>query len=250
MIVDLRGRRALVTGAGRGLGRAIAAALAAAGADLVLTYHRSAAGAEEAAAAARARGRDATCAALDVSDAVAVEALFERLRGAGSGLDILVNNAGIVRDRLVAAMSVDDWDRVQAVDLRGAFLCTRAVLPLMLPAGRGKIVNVASVVALRGGRGQANYAAAKAGLVALTRATALELAGKGIQVNAVLPGVVATAMSERVRRAAGDALLAAIPSGRFTTPEDVAALVVFLASPHADAITGQAVAVDGGLSVA
>jgi len=250
MRIDLSGRTALVTGASRGIGRAIARALAEAGADVMINYARSAAAAEELAAELVALGRRAEAVAADVADAAAVEAMFARLAANWGSLDILVNNAGVIRDNLVGGMDVADWDRVQSVNLRGAFLCTRAAAALMIPRHAGKIVNVASVSALRGGRGQTNYAAAKGGLLAFTRACAVELAPKGIQVNAVVPGMIATDMSARVRQRAGERLLQSIPAGRFGEPADVAPLAVFLASPAAGYITGQAVGVDGGMTVA
>ncbi|HBZ53782.1 MAG TPA: beta-ketoacyl-ACP reductase, partial [Syntrophobacteraceae bacterium] len=179
-----------------------------------------------------------------------IEALFRYLGETFAGLDILVNNAGIIKDQLVPAMSLSDWDKVVNLNLRGAFLATRLAVERMLPRHAGKIINIASVSAIQGGRGQANYAAAKGGLVAFTRACAVELAPKGIQVNAVLPGMIVTDMSSRVRKRAGTELLQRIPIGRFGNPEDIAHLVVFLASPHADYLTGQAIAVDGGMSIA
>lgn len=250
MTIDLTGKRALVTGGSRGIGRACAEALGRAGADVLVTYHRAAAAANEAVAALAALGRDARCARVDVASAGDVEALFEEVRRAWGRLDILVNNAGVIADALVAVTEPAEFERVVAVDLTGAFLCTRAAVPLMLPQHAGKIVNVSSVAALRGGRGQANYAAAKAGLLGLTRACAAELAPKGIQVNAVVPGMIATEMSARARKRGGEALLAAIPAGRFGEPGDVAAAVAFLASPLADYITGQGLVVDGGMTIA
>jgi len=250
MQIDLTGRTALVTGAARGIGRAIARALAEAGADVMINYNRSDEAAAELAAELAALGRRTEAVAADVADPAAVEAMFARLVASWGSLDILVNNAGIIRDTLVGGMDVADWDRVQGVNLRGAFLCTRAAAALMVPRHAGKIVNVASVSALRGGRGQTNYAAAKGGLLAFTRACAVELAPKGIQVNAVVPGMIATDMSARVRQRAGERLLQSLPAGRFGEPADVAPAVVFLASPAADYITGQAVGVDGGMTVA
>jgi 3-oxoacyl-[acyl-carrier protein] reductase len=247
MNIDLTGQVALVTGGGRGIGRAAALALARAGAEVVVSFNRSAAAAAEVVALVEGLGRRAEAVRADVARPEEVESLFGRLRSAFAGLDILVNNAGVTRDSLVGTLEVEDWDRVQEVNLRGPFLCTRAALPLMLPRGRGKIVNLASVAALRPGPGQAGYAAAKGGLVAFTRACAVELAPKGIQVNAVLPGIVVTEMSARLRRRAGEELLAAIPAGRFGQPEEIASVVLFLASAHADYLTGQAIVVDGGL---
>jgi 3-oxoacyl-[acyl-carrier protein] reductase len=248
--VSLDGKLALVTGASRGIGRATALALASAGADVVVNHRRSAEAATAVHDAIEALGRNAWVVQADVASAEDVSALFERVAAIRGRLDILVNNAGLARDALLGSLELSDWNAVVGVNLGGTFLCSRAALPLMLPHGSGKIVNVASVAALRANRGQAAYAAAKGGVVAFTRACAVELARKGIQVNAVLPGMVETEMSARVRRNAGDELLAAIPARRFGTAEEVAGLVTFLASSHADYITGQAVVIDGGASVA
>jgi 3-oxoacyl-[acyl-carrier protein] reductase len=250
MTVDLAGMVAVVTGGGRGIGRSCCESLARAGAAVVVSFRSSEGGAVATTEAINAAGGRARAVRADVTSTEQVEALFDGVRAAFGSLDILVNNAGVIADTLVAAMEPGEWDRVLEVNLRGAFLCTRAAVPLMLPRHAGTIVNIASVAALRGGRGQANYAAAKGGLVAFTRACAVELAPKGIRVNAVLPGVIETDMSARVRKREGERLLGAIPAGRFGSVDEVADAVVFLASPRAAYITGQALAVDGGMAVA
>lgn len=250
MRIDLTNKTALVTGASRGIGRACALSLARAGADLVINYYRSAAEAESLAAEVSALGRRALVIMADVGQPGEVEKMFLQIHKELRFLDILVNNAGIIRDNLVGGLTDQDWDRVLNTSLKGAFLCTRAAIPLMLPRHAGKIVNMASVAALRSSRGQANYAAAKGGLVAFTRACAAELAAKGIQINAVLPGMILTDMSARVRKRGGEQLLATIPAGRYGQPEEVAQLVTFLVSPLADYLTGQSIAIDGGMSIA
>ncbi len=249
MTIDLSGKLALVTGASRGIGRACALALAGAGGDVVVNGRDAGALAETGEAISRL-GRNVETIVADVASPLEIERLFTEVSRRFGRLDILVNNAGVIRDALVGVLAAPDWDGVLSTDLRGPFLCTQAALPLMLPHHAGKIVNIASVAALRGSAGQANYAAAKGGLVAMTRTCAVELAPKGIQVNAVLPGVIATRMSARLRQRGGRRLLDAIPAGRFGGPEDVAAAVAFLASPLADYITGQTLVVDGGMSVA
>lgn len=182
-------------------------------------------------------------------DSAQVERLFRFIGSSAGQLDILVNNAGVIRDTLLLTMSVEDWQKVHDVNLKGAFLMTRMAAELMVPRHCGKIINIASVSAIRGGRGQTNYASAKGGLISFTRACAIELAPKGIQVNAVLPGFIETEMTMRARRRAGDAILDRIPAQRFGTPQEVANMVLFLASAMSEYVTGQAIPVDGGLSV-
>lgn len=248
MDIDLTGKVALVTGGARGIGRAISTALAEAGAEVVVNYNRSADEAEALKAELETAGGVVHALQANVADPAQVESLFEALRGECGRLDVLVNNAGVIKDVPLPAMSLRDWDRVVDVNLKGAFLCARKASELMMLNHSGKIINISSVGAIRGGRGQTNYAAAKGGLLAFTRACAVELAQKGIQVNAVLPGMIETRMSKRVRRLAGEEILARIPAGRYGKPEDIARLVVFLASPMADYVTGQAICVDGGMS--
>ena len=250
MKIDLAGRIALVTGGSRGIGRETSLRLAQAGAVVVINYHKSRDEAEKLRNEIVGNGGTAEIFQADVSVALEVERLFMFMKDRYQGLDILVNNAGIIRDNLLLAMELPEWEQVVRLNLTGAFLCTRAAAELMLVRHAGKIINMASISSIKGGRGQVNYAAAKGGLVSFSRACAIELAGKGIQVNAVLPGVITTDMTTRVRKRAGEAILKGIPQGRFGTPADVANLVVFLASDCADYITGQSIVIDGGFSVA
>jgi len=250
MKIDLAGRIALVTGGSRGIGRETSLRLAQAGAQVVINYHTSRDEAEKLRDEIVGNGGTAEIFQADVSVALEVERLFMFMKDRYQGLDILVNNAGIIRDNLLLAMELPEWEQVVRLNLTGAFLCTRAAAELMLVRHAGKIINMASISSIKGGRGQVNYAAAKGGLVSFSRACAIELAGKGIQVNAVLPGVITTDMTTRVRKRAGEAILKGIPQGRFGTPADVANLVVFLASDCADYITGQSIVIDGGFSVA
>jgi 3-oxoacyl-[acyl-carrier protein] reductase len=249
MNIDLSGKIALVTGGSRGIGRETCIMLAKAGARVIINYNKS----EEKATAVQdeiARlGSEAGIFRADVSVPDQVDSLFEFIRTTCHGIDILINNAGIIKDNLLMAMKLSDWDRVIDTNLKGAFLCTRQAAEMMMSNHSGKIINVSSIGALRGGRGQSNYASAKGGLISFTRACAVELAPKGIQVNAVLPGMIATDMSARVRKRAGERILERIPLARFGEPADVAQLIVFLASPSADYITGQAISVDGGMSI-
>jgi 3-oxoacyl-[acyl-carrier protein] reductase len=249
MNVDLVERVALVTGGGGGIGRACCRHLARAGAHIIINCKGSVNESEALKEEIRGYGFSAETFRADITDPEAVEALFSHVEQQLGRLDVLVNNAGIIRDRLLPTMKAAEWDRVQEVNLKGSFLTTQRALALMLPRHRGKIVNIASTSAIRGGRGQTNYAAAKGGLVSFTRACAVELAGKNIQVNAVLPGIIVTPMSDRIRKRARKQLLDRIPASRFGKSTEVAELVVFLASDSADYITGQAIAVDGGLSV-
>lgn len=246
----LTGKIAIVTGASRGIGAAIAKRLAADGATVVVNYAGSEDAANAVVQAITDAGGTADVFQADVSDAAQVKALVDHTIKAHGQLDILVNNAGIVKDALMLTMRPADWQRVLDVNLSGVFHCTKAALRTMFRARTGKVVNLASVSAIRGGRGQTNYAAAKGGIVAFSRATALEVAERGIQVNAVLPGFIDTDMTEVIKRRAGDEVLARIPAGRFGRPEDIAGMVAFLCSSEADYITGQAFSVDGGMSVA
>ena len=250
MNIDLSDKIALVTGASKGIGRETAKQLAQAGATVIINYNRSKEKAEEIIKEITDAGNKADMFQADVSNPDEVKALFDHIRDKYNRIDILVNNAGIIKDNLVLSMKLSDWDKVLDTNLRGAFLCTQQAAEMMMANHSGKIVNMSSTGAIRGGRGQANYAAAKGGLISFTISCAVELAGKGIQVNAVLPGMIVTDMSTRVRKRAGDIIMEKIPAARFGEPSDIAGLVVFLASSHADYITGQAIPVDGGMSIA
>ena len=240
------GRVALVTGASRGIGEAIARRLASEGAQVVAAARsREALGrvVEE----IRAAGGAATAAALDLSDPASIEAAVKEVLTSHGEISVLVNNAGVTEDNLILRMSRESWDRVLGTNLTGVFLLTQAVVKGMVRKRYGRIVNVTSVVGLMGNAGQANYAASKAGLVGLTKSVARELASRNITCNAVAPGFIATAMTDKMTEEAKAKLSGEIPLARLGTPEDVAAAVAFLASEEASYITGTVVNVSGGL---
>jgi 3-oxoacyl-[acyl-carrier protein] reductase len=241
--IDLSGRTALVTGSTRGIGRAIAETLAGAGAR-VAVVGRDVARAEE---AAHAIGRDAAGFACDVADVASVTALVEGVEKSFGQIDILVNNAGLTRDNILFRIKDDDWDAVLDANLRGAFVAIRAASRGMMKRRWGRIINIASVVGIIGNKGQANYAASKAGLIGLTKSVAKELASRNILINAVAPGFIETDMTAAMTPEARTTLSGQIPLERLGTPNDVAATVAFLASDLASYITGQVLVVDGGL---
>lgn len=241
------GASALVTGGSRGIGRAISLALGRAGFDVAVNYFHHADLAEEAASEIRALGRRAVTIQADVSDSEQVRAMAEAVHGSLGPVSVLVNNAGLVRDSFVAFMKEEDWDLCVDVGLKGVFLCTRAFCQDMVRARWGRIINISSDAGLMGDVMRANYSAAKAGVIGLTRATARELAGHGITVNALCPGVVETDLVTDMHPSRRTSLLEAIPLKRFGSPEEVAEAAVFLASDEASYITGAAISVDGGL---
>ncbi len=246
-MIDLSGKSAVVTGGSRGIGRAIATRLAEQGADVCFSFRRDQAAADEVAAAITALGRHALPVQADVTDPAAAEALIKTATGEFSKIDILVNNAGITRDDLIMRMSTEAWREVLETNLFGAFYTLKAVTRPMLKARGGRIINITSVSGQAGQTGQANYSAAKAGLIGLTKASARELASRGITVNAVAPGFVLTELTQDLPPELQAQITERTPLGRFGTPEDVSAAVCFLASDEAAYITGQVLAVDGGL---
>jgi 3-oxoacyl-[acyl-carrier protein] reductase len=240
---------AIVTGGGRGIGRAIALELAAAGIKVVVNYAGRSEKAEETVSLIRQSGGESIAVQADVSQASEVDRLVQTTLEHFGKVDILINNAGITRDGLLLRMKEADWDSVLATNLKGVFLCTKAVSKGMLKQRSGVIVNISSVVGISGNAGQANYAAAKAGIIGLSKSTAKEFASRGIRVNVVAPGYICTDMTETLPEGVQNEILQGIPLGRLGKPEDVAKVVRFLVSPEAAYITGQTLCVDGGMEM-
>lgn len=247
--MSFAGKTAVVTGGSRGLGRAVCLELAAGGANVVLCYAGNESAANETVAACEALGAKALAVRCNVADSGDVKALMDTVVQAFGRIDILVNNAGITRDGLLMMMKEEDFDDVINTNLKGTFLCMKAVSRQMMKQRYGRIVNLSSVVGLRGNAGQVNYAASKAGVIGMTKSLAKELASRGVTVNAVAPGFMETDMTASMPDAAKTATLAAIPMGRMGAAEDVAKAVAFLASEEAGYITGQVLAVDGGMAM-
>jgi len=243
----LTGKTALVTGASRGIGRAIALKLAEAGANIVVNYAGSEGAASETVAQVKALGRDAIMVRANVSDSEEVNEMFKTALEHFGSLDILVNNAGITRDNLLMRMKEEEWDAVIDTNLKGVFNCLKAATRPMMKQRSGKIINITSVVGVLGNPGQANYVAAKAGVIGLTKTAAKELATRGITVNAVAPGFIDTEMTAVLPEDVKAGLIGQIPLGRLGQTEDIANVVVFLASDAANYLTGQTLHVDGGM---
>ncbi|MHC1726105.1 MAG: 3-oxoacyl-[acyl-carrier-protein] reductase [Syntrophobacteraceae bacterium] len=237
----------VVTGASRGIGRAIAVEMSGPDCGVIVNYNSSPDAARETAALIEGRGGKASLMQFSVSDPDAVKAGFKEIMDTHGRIDVLVNNAGIAKDNLLALMKVTEWDAVMNTNLKGAFLCSQAVVKPMMRQRYGRIVNVTSVVGVIGNAGQCNYSAAKAGIIGFTRSLAREIISRNITVNAVAPGFIQTDMTLALPEKAREAMLAQIPAARYGTPEDIAAAVSFLASEAAGYITGQVIHVNGGM---
>ncbi|WP_246940036.1 3-oxoacyl-[acyl-carrier-protein] reductase [Bacillus pinisoli] len=243
----LTGKVALVTGASRGIGRAIAIELASKGANVAVNYAGSEAKANEVVDAIKALGREAIAIQADVSNGEAVTNMIKEVIGSFGSLDILVNNAGITRDNLLMRMKDEEWDAVINTNLKGVYQCTKGVTRQMMKQRSGKIINIASIVGVSGNPGQANYVAAKAGVIGLTKTVAKELSSRNINVNAIAPGFISTDMTDELPEDVKNEMLKQIPLARFGEPEDIAKVVSFLASEDSKYMTGQTLHVDGGM---
>ncbi|MGG7618818.1 3-oxoacyl-[acyl-carrier-protein] reductase [Bacillus coreaensis] len=245
--MKLLGKVALVTGASRGIGRDIAIELAKAGANVAVNYAGSEARANEVVQEIQSLGREAFAVQCDVASTESVAEMVKQTIDRWGSLDILVNNAGITRDNLIMRMKEDEWDDVINTNLKGVFLCTKAVTRQMMKQKSGRIINISSVVGESGNAGQANYVAAKAGVIGLTKTTAKELAPRGITVNAVAPGFITTDMTDKLNDEIKEGMLKMIPLAKFGEPKDIANAVTFLASDDSRYITGQTIHVNGGM---
>ncbi|NQW23871.1 MAG: 3-oxoacyl-[acyl-carrier-protein] reductase [SAR202 cluster bacterium] len=245
--IDLSGKIALVTGASRGIGAVVASRLAQAGVKVGVNYHASPDAAKLVVESITKAGGEAIMVGGDVSQQEAAESVIKQIVEHWGNIDILVNNAGINKDRLLMRMTPEDFDSVMDVNLRGAFLCSKYVMPHLIKQRSGRVINMSSVVGLSGNPGQANYAAAKAGLIGLTKAVAREVASRNVTVNALAPGYITTGMVDELSKETQAKILDRIPMGRFGTAEDVAESVVFLCSDGASYITGQVLTIDGGM---
>ncbi|WP_295634256.1 3-oxoacyl-[acyl-carrier-protein] reductase [uncultured Intestinimonas sp.] len=247
--MSLQGKCALVTGGSRGIGRAVCLELARQGARVAVNYAGNAAAAEETVKACQDLGAEAFAIQADVADATACDAMVKEVLARFGRVDILVNNAGVTRDGLMLTMKESDWDTVLDTNLKGAFQCMKAVYRPMMKQKYGRVVNLSSIVGVRGNAGQANYAASKAGLIGLTKSMAKELAARNVTVNAVAPGFIDTDMTAALPEKAREAMLASIPMGRLGQAEDVARAVAFFAGDESAYVTGQVLCVDGGMAV-
>jgi 3-oxoacyl-[acyl-carrier protein] reductase len=247
--VRLEGKVALVTGASRGIGREIALEFAREGADVAVNYAGSEEKAREVAEEIKAMGRKALLVQCDVSDSQSVQDMIKSVVDYFGGLDILVNNAGITRDNLILRMKEEEWDAVINTNLKGVFLCTKAAARAMMKKRSGRIINISSIVGIIGNPGQANYVAAKSGVIGLTKTTAKEFASRGITVNAIAPGFISTDMTEDLPEEVKEAMIKQVPLARIGEPKEIARVALFLASPDSSYMTGQILRVDGGMGM-
>ncbi|WP_203332604.1 3-oxoacyl-[acyl-carrier-protein] reductase [Planococcus beigongshangi] len=244
---DLTGKTAIITGASRGIGAEIARRFAQAGAKIVVNYSGSQSKAEAVVESIKENGGEAIAVKANVADSADVKAMVDAAMEAFGSVDILVNNAGITRDNLMMRMKDDEWDDVINTNLKGVFVCTKAVTRQMMKQRAGRIVNIASIVGVMGNAGQANYVASKAGVIGLTKTTARELASRGITANAVAPGFITTDMTDSLNEDIQKTMMGQIPLGRFGKPDEVAKAALFLASDEASYMTGQTLHIDGGM---
>ncbi|RDI47492.1 3-oxoacyl-[acyl-carrier-protein] reductase [Falsibacillus pallidus] len=245
--MNLSGKTALVTGGSRGIGREIALEMAREGANVAVNYAGSEAKANEVVDEIKAMGREAIAIQCNVADSEQVSDMVKQTISAFGSLDILINNAGITRDNLIMRMKDDEWDDVINTNLKGVFLCTKAVARQMMKQRSGRIINISSIVGVMGNAGQANYVAAKSGVIGLTKTTAKELASRGITVNAIAPGFISSDMTDKLPEEVKSEMFKAIPLARFGEPQDIAKVAAFLASESSRYITGQTLNVDGGM---
>lgn len=245
--MNLVGKTALVTGGSRGIGRSIALALANEGANVIINYTSNEERALKVVEEIESFNVKALAIKANVSKTEEIKEMMDRIEEVFDGIDILVNNAGITRDNLVIKMKEEDWDQVMDINLKGVFLCTKAVLRKMIKQKQGRIINLSSVVGVVGNPGQVNYCASKAGVIGFTKSLAKEVAGKNITVNAIAPGFIETDMTDVLKDEIKEAMLKTIPLNSFGNPKDIANLAVFLASESSDYITGQIINVDGGM---
>jgi len=249
-LIDLQDKKVLITGSSRGIGAEIAKKLADSGADVIINYASSEEKANELKASIEESGGRAYVIQADISDFEQAAELVKKAYKTLGGLDVLVNNAGITRDKLLLRMKEEDWDKVMDINLKGTFNCTKNAVRYLLKADNGKIINISSVIGLIGNPGQANYSAAKAGMIGFTKTLAKELASKGVCSNAIAPGFIETEMTNELKDSIKDDIINRVPLARFGKAEEVADLVAFLASDKANYINGQVIGIDGGMSLA
>lgn len=247
--MNLTGKTALVTGGSRGIGRSIALAFANQGANVIINYTSNEESAAKVIEEIKSFNVKALAVKANVSNAEEINDMMDKIEEMFDGIDILVNNAGITRDNLFIRMKEEDWDQVMDINLKGVFLCTKAVIRKMIKQKYGKIINLSSVVGVVGNPGQANYCASKAGVIGFTKSLAKEIAGKNITVNAIAPGFIETDMTKALPENVKESMLEIIPMKKYGKPEDIANLVLFLSSDNASYITGQVIHVDGGMAM-